>query len=164
MDEALPHTTPADPVAEAIRRIRAHGERVTVARTEILRALAAGDQHLTADQTFARVNKAAPGVHRTTIYRALDALERLGLVTQTRMGVQEAAGYRLSPALRGETAHHPHVICRTCGKVREVASDLLDEVARRLAVEAAFCLDPTGVALTGHCADCADSRPGAAGR
>ncbi|WP_436774501.1 Fur family transcriptional regulator [Yinghuangia sp. YIM S09857] len=156
MDPAAPHPTPSrpDPVEEAVRRIRAHGERVTVARTAVLRVLADAGSYLTADQTFVRVNRAAPGVHRTTIYRALDALERLGLVVQTRMG-QDAAAYQLSPSLLGATEPRLHVICRTCGRVDEVAADLLADVAQRLAAENQFTLDPTAVALTGQCTHCA---------
>lgn len=156
MDPAAPHPTPSrpDPVDEAVRRIRAHGERVTIARTAVLRVLADTESYLTADQIFVRVNRAAPGVHRTTIYRALDALERLGLVVQTRMG-QDAAAYQLSTSLLGDAEPRLHVVCRTCGRVDEVAADLLADVAKRLAAESAFTLDPTAVALTGHCGTCA---------
>ncbi|WP_436789598.1 Fur family transcriptional regulator [Yinghuangia sp. YIM S10712] len=163
MDDGAVHPTPdgsspgatPDPVEEAVRLIRAHGERVTVARTSVLRVLADADGYLTADQAFVAVNRAAPGVHRTTIYRALDALERLGLVVQTRMG-PDAAAYQLSALLRGETGPRLHVICRACGHVNEAAADLLDEVAERLARESGFRLDPTGVALTGHCKACTE--------
>ena len=162
MDDGAGHPTPdakpADPVDEAVRRIRAHGERVTVARTAVLRVLADTTGYVTADQTFIAVNRAAPGVHRTTIYRALDALERLGLVVQTRMG-PDAAAYRLAASLRGEGPPRLHVICRSCGQVSEVAADLLDAVAQRLAEESGFRLDPTGVALTGHCKPCTDTPP-----
>ncbi|MCF2529587.1 Fur family transcriptional regulator [Yinghuangia soli] len=162
MDRGTPQPTPTpdpggsglpDPVDEAVRRIRAHGERVTIARTAVLRVLADSKAYLTADQIFVEVSRAAPGVHRTTIYRALDALERLGLVVQTRMG-QDAAAYQLAAYLLGESDPRLHVVCRACGRVQEVAGDLLDAVARRLAAEYAFRLDPTGVALTGHCDTC----------
>lgn len=163
MDAAVPHPTPGpdhpDPVDQAVRRIRAHGERVTVARTAVLRVLADTDGYLTADQTFAEVNRAAPGVHRTTIYRALDALERLGLVVQTRMR-QEAAVYQLAAYLRGEDGQRLHVVCRDCGRVQEAPPDLLDAAAHRLAADNGFTLDPTAVALTGHCKPCTDRRTG----
>lgn len=162
MQPGSPQPTPApdasglpDPVDEAVRTIRAHGERVTVARTAVLRVLADAKTYLTADQIFAEVNRAAPGVHRTTIYRALDALERLGLVVQTRMG-QDAAAYQLAAYLLGESDPRLHVVCRACGRVQEVATDLLETVAERLAADQGFRLDPTGVALTGRCAACAD--------
>jgi Fur family ferric uptake transcriptional regulator len=164
MDVGATHPTPGpepllDPVDEAVRRIRAHGERVTVARTAVLRVLADTAGHLTADQTFAAVNRTAPGVHRTTIYRALDALERLGLVVQTRMG-QDAAVYQLAASLRGEDDQRLHVVCCDCGRVQDVAADLLDTAADRLAADNGFTLDPTGVALAGRCKLCADLRIG----
>ncbi|NUP30440.1 MAG: transcriptional repressor [Streptomycetaceae bacterium] len=156
MEPASPHPTPAQTVDEAVRRIRAHGERVTVARTAVLRVLAdpSAPGYLTADGIFAEVNRAAPGVHRTTIYRALDALERLGLVVQTRMG-QDAAAYRLAGELTGEDETFVHVRCRVCGTVARAAGDLLDDAAKRLADDSGFTLDPMGVALTGVCASCA---------
>ncbi|UGQ10390.1 transcriptional repressor [Yinghuangia sp. ASG 101] len=167
MDDGAAHPTPdgssprsaaepPDPVDAAVRRIRAHGERVTVARTAVLRVLADTQGYLTADQAFVAVNRAAPGVHRTTIYRALDALERLGLVVQTRMG-PDAAAYRLAASVRGDGPPRLHVICRACGHVGEAPADLLDAVARRLAEESGFRLDPTAVALAGHCEACAEN-------
>ncbi|MFF7246320.1 Fur family transcriptional regulator [Embleya sp. NPDC008237] len=150
MDDGVQHPTP-DPVAEAVRQIRAHGERVTVARTAVLRVLADADEHLSADAIFAAVSRAAPGVHRTTIYRALDALERLDLVAFTRLR-HDAATYHLAGHLVGGT--HVLVRCRHCGTVGHAPGDLLDEVAARLAAEQGFTLDPTAVALTGRCDTC----------
>ncbi|MDI2125765.1 Fur family transcriptional regulator [Yinghuangia seranimata] len=159
MDDGSPPPTPAPDdaetadrvVAEAVARIRAHGERVTVARTAVLRVLADTSGFLTADQIFAEVNRAAPGVHRTTIYRALDALERLGLVVQTRMG-QDAATYQL-----GEAGTYVHLVCRDCGRVERAPGDLLDPVAADLVERSGFRLIPTGAALTGVCRSCFDS-------
>ncbi|MFI6977826.1 Fur family transcriptional regulator [Embleya sp. NPDC050154] len=150
MDDGVQHPTP-DPVSEAVRQIRAHGERVTVARTAVLRVLADADEHLSADAIFAAVSRAAPGVHRTTIYRALDALERLDLVAFTRLR-HDAATYHLAGHLVGGT--HVHVRCRVCGTVSHAPGDLLDDVASRLAAAQGFVLDPTAVALTGRCESC----------
>lgn len=170
MAAGSPHPAPAETVDEALRRIRARGERVTVARTAVLRVLADAASaasaaevtaeppgYLSADGIFAEVNRAAPGVHRTTIYRALDALERLGLVTQTRMG-QDAAAYHLAAELTGEPAAHVHLRCRTCGTVTRAPADLLDAAASRLATTQGFRLDPQGVALLGTCATCTNTR------
>ncbi|MET7299140.1 Fur family transcriptional regulator [Embleya sp. NPDC005575] len=150
MDDGVQHPTP-DPIAEAVRQIRAHGERVTVARTAVLRVLADADEHLSADAIFAAVSRTAPGVHRTTIYRALDALERLDLVAFTRLR-HDAATYHLAGHLVGGA--HVHVRCRLCGTVSHAPGDLLDEVASRLATELGFALDPTAVALSGRCDTC----------
>jgi len=151
MDDGAQHPTP-EPVAEAVRQIRAHGERVTIARTAVLRVLAEADEHLSADAIFAAVARTAPGVHRTTIYRALDALERLDLVAFTRLR-HDAATYHLAGHLVG--GDHVLIRCRVCGTVVRAPGDLLGDVGRRLAREQGFVLEPTAVALAGRCANCA---------
>jgi len=51
-----------------------------------------------------------------------------------------------------------HLVCHWCGKVDEVPTELLDELAGALRQGHGFRLDATHVALSGTCAACAEQR------
>lgn len=136
-----------DRYTTAVRALRRSGQRVTGARTAVLRALADNPDHPTAEQVVAAVDRATGGVHRATVYRTLETLTTLGIVTHVQVGYG-AASYHLADQV------HLHAHCQTCGALVDVPSDLLDEVRARLADAVGFDLDPAQVALSGRCADC----------
>ena len=128
--------------------IRASGVRVTAPRRAVVEALVAADDHVTADDLAARIAVAAPDVHLSTVYRTLDALERLGVVTHVHLGHGRAV-YHLTDRM------HQHAVCEACGAVVELPDDVLGEVQARLRRETGFEIDPHHFALVGRCAHCA---------
>ncbi len=142
-------------LTRAARVLRERGERLSAPRRAVLEALAAdpgtGDApaHLSAEQVLARVADAAPQVHRASVYRALEALSGSGLVRHVHMG-HGATAYHLAQG----TGDHLHARCRECGRVVDLPSDLLDDVAARLDAVLEFDLDAAHVALSGTCATC----------
>jgi Fe2+ or Zn2+ uptake regulation protein len=105
--------------------------------------------HLSADEVVSAVAAYDAGVHRASVYRALEALSRLGVVQHVHLGHGSTA-YALA-----EGRPHVHGHCSTCGAVVDLPGDLLDDVAERLRVEVGFALDPAHVALSGTCGTCA---------
>jgi Fur family transcriptional regulator, ferric uptake regulator len=148
-------------LARAADVLRSRGERLSAPRAAVLRVLAgdtagagAGREHLSAEQVVTAVAEQAPGVHRASVYRALDALSRHDLVRHVHMGHGSTA-YHLPDGPQD----HLHARCRRCGRVVDLPGDLLDGVATRLAAEQGFVLDPGHVALSGTCAACAEGPP-----
>lgn len=120
------------PAEITAQRLRERGERVTPARLAVVEVLAATDEHLSAEQIGERAEQLRPGIHRATVYRALDALGEFGLVTHVHLG-RAGTTYHLA----GELApRHLHVRCNDCGTVLDVAGDILDPVRRKLLREA----------------------------
>ncbi|SNQ52047.1 Fe2+/Zn2+ uptake regulation protein [Frankia canadensis] len=142
-------------VAAGIARLRARGERVTPARRAVLRVLAETSEHLSAEEVLARADEIVPGMHRTTVYRAVESLGEVGLITHVHPAHGPAV-YHLAAALTGGA--HLHTRCRRCGEIADVPADLLDDVAARLAATVGFRLQPDHAALTGLCRSCADAR------
>lgn len=138
---------PARRYDQAVQALRRSGERVTQPRRAVLRALAGLDDHPTAEQIVAEVEAASPGVHRATVYRTLETLSELGIVTHVHVG-HGATSYHLAER------QHLHAQCQVCGAVVDVPPDLLDDVRARLDRDTRFDLDPAHVALSGHCSDC----------
>jgi Fur family ferric uptake transcriptional regulator len=144
---ATPVKGPSEVTAE---RLRERGERVTPARLAVVEVLAGTEEHLSAEQIGERAEELRPGIHRATVYRALEALGELGLVTHVNLG-RAGTTYHLAGDL---VPRHLHLRCSECGKVVDVAGDILDPVRRKLQRELGFRLAPEQVALIGLCADC----------
>lgn len=143
-------TTRERTVETAVQALRARGARVTAPRRAVLDALATGAGHPTADDVLAEVTRRSPGVHRASVYRALDSLVGVGLVRHVHMGHGPTA-YHLA---LDEAEAHLHARCRACDRVVDLPHDLLDGVAGTLRDHAGFVLDPEHVALSGLCREC----------
>jgi Fur family ferric uptake transcriptional regulator len=138
---------PSQVPAHLADELRARGLRLTAQRQLVLEAVYVLG-HATPDQIHAQVAKTAAGVNITTIYRTLELLEELGLVTHAHLS-------HGAPTYHGVTEmQHVHLVCRTCGDVTEVPSELLKPLAHTLEVEKFFVVDIGHVALFGVCAHC----------
>ena len=111
MDQSRP--TDADVVSPSLpEALRAKGYRITPQRQLVLGAVETL-RHGTPDEICAEVQRTAVGVNLSTVYRALELLEQLGMVTHTHLG-HGAPTYHAST---GED--HLHLVCRDCGQVIE---------------------------------------------
>jgi Fur family ferric uptake transcriptional regulator len=127
--------------------LRSRGLRLTAQRQLVLEAVYELG-HATPDQVHAAVARTAAGVNITTVYRTLELLEELGLVTHAHLS-HGAPTYHAA----GED-QHVHLVCRECGVVAELPPAVLDELVQRLATERGFLVDVGHVALFGLCRDC----------
>jgi Fur family ferric uptake transcriptional regulator len=138
---------PADPVGAALARLRAAGHRITTARRVLVNVLSEDRAHRSADELAAAVQARAPRTNRSTIYRNLDELARLGLIDRTGISDKPAA-YHLTPA------DHGHLACQDCGQITEFPGELLESLARALRDRYGFALSQHRFAVLGTCANC----------
>lgn len=122
---------------------------MTGPRQAVLGVLAARRDHLNAEQIFDLVTDESPTVARSTVYRALEALSNMGVVTHVHTGHGPTV-YHLAAA----HADHLHLECGRCGRLLDVPDDLLDDVASRLVADFDFALDADHTALAGVCDRC----------
>src|SRR5262249_2792986 len=128
--------------------LRSRGLRLTAQRQLVLEAVYRLG-HATPDQIHAEVSRTAAGVNITTIYRTLELLEELNLVTHAHLS-------HGAPTYHGVGEdQHVHLVCRQCGEVDEIAPAVLDELVGRLASGRGFQVDVGHVALFGLCRGCA---------
>ena len=127
--------------------LRAKGYRLTPARQLVLGAVIALE-HATPDAICAEVQRTASSVNLSTVYRTLELLEELELVSHTHLGhgapIYHAAHER----------DHLHLVCGACGKITEAAAGCADSLVERLRGEFGFETDVAHFALFGRCADC----------
>jgi Fur family ferric uptake transcriptional regulator len=129
--------------------LRARGYRLTPQRQLVLEAVTALG-HATPDEVAERVRATATGVNISTVYRTLELLEELGLVTHTHLG-HGAPTYHAA-----DDADHLHLVCRECGGIDEMAPEVLDDASRRIAADRGFAVDASHFAIFGTCRACQD--------
>jgi Fur family ferric uptake transcriptional regulator len=131
--------------------LRSEGLRITAARRAVCAVLAdSHGEHLSAADIHARANQAAgTSIDQSTVYRTLETLEEADLISHTHMGHQ-ALVYHLK-----DEAPHQHIVCVTCGKMEAMPESELDSFFARITSRTGFIPDPTHVALSGWCAECA---------
>lgn len=135
---------------EIIELLRQDGGRVTATRKAVVRALLIQpDHHMTAADITTAVRGQDPDFQESTVYRTLERLIDLGVITQARIGPGPLI-YHLSD----DDHRHDHLLCNRCGSVTEVPSKLLSGVVRTVERDYGFAVDSGGFTLTGLCADC----------
>ncbi len=133
---------------ELFRRLcRERGERCTVQRRVILETVLDLDNHPSADQIFDAVERSLPGIARTTVYRALEHLARMGVITKACHPGRVA---RFDPRLE---LHH-HLVCLHCNEFIDFEDDDLNELTIPDTSAFGFEVNDYRVQLRGICNSC----------
>jgi Fur family ferric uptake transcriptional regulator len=131
--------------------LEGRGVRLTRQRRVLLEVMDQAEQHLTADSIFERAQKIDPRVHRVTVYRTLEMLKRHGLLDE--LDLLHIHGHRHFYESHGPR-DHIHVACLRCGKVREVESDLFEQLKRQIERDTGMKITVTRAEIGGYCDTC----------
>jgi len=137
----------AQDVRDWDQQLRAKGYRVTPQRQLVLEAIGKLD-HATPEAIAAAVQQTARGVNMSTIYRTLELLDNLGLVTHHHLN-DGAPTYHL--ASEGD---HVHLVCQGCGSVSEVRPEAIKPLITALDEGQGFETDVAHLTVFGRCAEC----------
>lgn len=127
--------------------LRQRGYRLTPQRQLVLEAVDTLE-HASPDEILTEVRKTASGVNISTVYRTLELLEELGLVSHAHLG-HGAPTYHLA-----DRHHHLHLVCRDCGTVIEADVSFAGALTDQLRSGFGFETDMKHFAIFGRCADC----------
>ena len=125
------------------------GYRHGGARAAVIGLLDAQSCTMTAYEIEAALRDSGRSVGRASVYRILDELEEVGVVTKVELG-RGQAGYE--PA-RPEHHHH-HIVCESCGRVQPFDDAGLEEAIGRVPADGGFEITGHEVILRGRCRDC----------
>jgi len=134
----------------ALAALQAAGYRRGGARTAVVEALAGHDCAVTALELDDELRRRRPAPARASVYRALEQLERLGLVQRVEAGRGTAGYERVEPG----GGHHHHAICRRCGRMVPFEDPSLERAIARLSDEISFEVTDHDVVLRGTCERC----------
>lgn len=144
---ALHEASKQERIALFDRLCQEHGLRATVQRRVILETVLELDSHPTADQVYTGVVRRLPGVSRTTVYRTLESLAGLGVITKA---CHPGAVARYD----SRTERHHHLICLRCDSVTDIIDSRLDELEIPDTSTYGFEVSDVRVQLRGLCQRC----------
>ena len=139
--------------ADVEARLRPTRQRYTPARRQLVELLGTIDR----PHSIAELLGSDQAMSQSSLYRNLTVLEQARVVRRLP-GPDDVARFELAEDVTGD--HHHHLVCRSCGRIDDVAVEPEVERAVHEAVDAAleshgFTTDLHRLELVGTCADCA---------
>ena len=132
-------------IMESLREV---GYRLTPQRMLIVSIVHESKGHITAEEIHHRVVQQYPYVDISTVYRTLQLLKKLHLVSETDLG-----GERIQYELSGDEPHH-HLICHYCDGTEALDDEVIEPLRARLAERHGFQADMEHFAIFGLCGAC----------
>jgi Fur family ferric uptake transcriptional regulator len=139
-----------------VESLRQEGYRLTPQRMMILGIINDSMSHISAEEIHRKVCERYPFVNISTIYRTLNLLKKLRLISETDLG----EGYVRYELLERE--RHHHLVCRQCGESFAFEDELLKPLQLRLLKDYGFAADVDHFAIFGLCQRCRSAQ-GSAG-
>ena len=106
-------------------------------------------RHLTSSEIYAKALRRQPGIGFSTVYRGLERLRDLGLVSELNVPGADAATYE--PA----GPRHAHFRCSECGEIEDVDYAIPARTVKALALQHGLQIDGERVTFEGRCSACA---------
>lgn len=131
--------------------LRSRGLRWTPQRRQILEVLEATDGHITGSELVDRCRELDPSTTPSTVYRTLDMLEELGVVSHSHMldGREE---FHVRP-----TTEHGHLVCDLCGASWELSEGEARPIVRTMKRSRDFDVAIGHLTIVGRCAACREA-------
>ena len=133
---------------KALEALRETGYRLTPQRMMVLSVMAEHPGHIGVEDISKGVRQVYPYIDLATVYRTLQLLKRLHLVTELDVG--GFARYELV-----KTDRHHHMVCNQCGKAFDLSPKYMEAFRHTLGEEFGFQPDLEHFAVGGMCSDCA---------
>jgi Fur family ferric uptake transcriptional regulator len=138
------------------QRLHDRGLRWTPQRRVLIEVLSQTRGHVTGAELVEACRAIDPATVPSTVYRTLDVLEELGLVSHSH-GVDGREEFHVLPA-----EEHGHLHCASCGGAWEIDAAEAATLVRRMKASRGFAIDLSHLTIVGRCAACqtADRRVG----
>jgi Fur family ferric uptake transcriptional regulator len=139
-----------DDLQTLIDRVRQRGLRLTRQRAIILQILCELDGHASAESIYDRVTLHRRDLDLSTVYRTLELLRDLRILSQTDLG-RGCAEYEIVTG-----APHHHLICQRCGRVSDLDHAYLASAAQAIRQDTGFEPIFDHFAIFGLCRECSE--------
>lgn len=139
-------------IGDVEEKLRAKEYKLTPKREHILRVLLEHkDEHLSAEEVYNLVKERVPDVGLATVYRTLELFSNFDIIHSMDFG-DGRKRFEFGSASEGH--RHHHLICTQCGKIIEVAEDLLEELEDRVSKKYKFEIFDHELKIFGRCEEC----------
>ncbi len=146
--------TSPDQVARARDALRARGMRWTPQRRALLEVLLEARGHVTGAELIERARQRDPETTPSTVYRTLNVLEELGLVSHSH-GHDGREEFHVWPA-----SEHAHLACESCRATWEIEGGEVLAMTESLARTRGFAVNLSHLTVSGVCAECREASAG----
>ena len=106
-------------------------------------------RHFTVEELYNEIKSRKPGISYTTVYRTLKLLTECGIACES---VFDDSVSRYEPL--GRSAHHDHLICRTCGRIIEFENPRIERLQNEVARRYRFRVAAHRLEIYGDCSEC----------
>jgi len=137
------------PSKDLLGQLGKKGYRLTPQRLMILEQVEAAEGHVSAEEILQRIRARYPNLNISTVYRTLELLKDLALVTETDMGDGRVRFHAI------DKGHHHHLVCSVCTQVIDLEEAELKPFSDLLVTRYGFRADLRHLALFGRCQRCA---------
>ena len=133
--------------------LRQKGQRLTPQRRLILETVYAGNYHTTPDEIYSQLRTQGAKINRTTVYRTLNLLCELGLISSTT-----TSGGHLAYAPLDSEPHH-HLVCQACGDEITISHSLVAPLVAAIREHYGFrVVETLHLSLFGVCEFCRSTK------
>ncbi len=127
------------------------GYRLTGPRQAVVAAVLEHERPFTAEQLVAELRAREPGLGRATVYRTLEILASVEVLTRIlRPGGQPAY-------VVGSPGHRHHLVCSGCGDTVAFTACPVDDLVRDLTRDTEFAIHGHLLEVFGVCPNCRSS-------
>lgn len=141
-------------VAAISARLKARGLKHSAVRDLVLEEFIRARSHVSIEQLLERVRARVPATGYSTVYRTLRLLVDEGHATARDFG---GAQTLFEPA---DKRHHDHIVCVSCGQVREFEDQAIEARQEQAARRLGFRITSHRLELYGLCSSCAAQERG----
>jgi Fur family transcriptional regulator, ferric uptake regulator len=131
-----------------LEQLRAGGHRLTPQRDMIVQTVMDMDGHFSAESVFAAVQQWSSAVNIATVYRTLDLLAEMCVITATTL----ADGSKTYE--RTGCATHHHLVCERCQAAITVDDEVMHTLSEQLRQRYGFEAGLQHLIIFGTCAAC----------
>jgi Fur family transcriptional regulator, ferric uptake regulator len=126
-------------------KLEARGHRVTPSRRAVIAAVLQQQGHFAVDDLL----HLCRGAGRATVFRTIRLLTDLGVVCRVLLD-DGSLHYRVSE----RTHHHHHLVCTSCGGVRDLDECAVGDLVRGLSEASGYEIEGHWLEFYGQCGAC----------
>ncbi|MBP2002489.1 Fur family peroxide stress response transcriptional regulator [Paenibacillus shirakamiensis] len=134
-------------VQDALAQLKINGVRITPQRHAILSYLMDSMGHPTADEIYRALEPNFPSMSVATVYNNLKVFLEAGMVRELTYGDN-------SSRFDADISDHYHVICQSCGTIKDFACESLTEIERKAEESTSFKVFGHRMEFYGICNHC----------
>lgn len=131
------------------QKLSRSGYKLTPQRLMVLKCVEEADSHISAEEIHAQVSLRYPQMNFSTVYRTLELVKKLGLVTEIDLG-DGRARYQCM----GKGRYHHHLVCEKCGEIIDMEESILSPLWATLQQKYDFKVNMKHLAFFGLCPKC----------